>query len=118
MARGPLSLGRPDKDTTKWRHRMSQLLKRVTNDDDVIEVWEHVQEMAKTSNDIAWAILFLNYTIGKPPSQDQQAGNVQVDGDVTLTINQLSLEEVQAIEAAAKTIDAAFSPVLPAPDAH
>lgn len=100
---------------------MQQLLKNVTSDEDVLEVWDHVTDLAKSSNDIQWATLFLAYTLGKPASADpSQGGGITVDGDLQINVNRLSLEEIRAAQAALQTIDATFSPVephaLPTPD--
>lgn len=97
MPKGVLPSGRPDHDAARYRARLNQLLRHVTSDDDVLAVWDHVTDMAKNSTDIQWASLFLAYTLGKPQPVDPGTASIVVEGNVQL--NQLSIEQVQAIAA-------------------
>lgn len=110
MPPGLLPMGRPETSVMKMRYRLQQLLEKTSTDEDLLEVWDHVTDMAKSSTDIQWAVLYLAYRLGKPASNDpkQQAG-IQIDGDLTLNINQLSLEQIDAAQKAIETIDATFS---------
>lgn len=111
-------MGRSSGSLQKQRYRLQQLVQNATNDEDLLEVWEHVTDMAKNSSDIQWAALFLAYTMGKPAPMDPgQSGGITVDGDLTLTINQLSLEQIHAAKQAIETLDATLStpPALEAP---
>ena len=97
---------------------MAQLFKQVVTDDDVIDVIDHLRRKATTSDDIAWTALFLAYAIGKPPSgeESRQASGIQIDGDVTLNLNQLPPDQLRAAKAALQTIDARFSSVSRLPE--
>jgi hypothetical protein len=115
---GVLPRGRPDAEVQRQRYRLQRLLRHATTDDDVLEVWDHVTDMAKTSGDIQWASLFLAYTLGKPTSVDgSSTGGIQIDGDLQINLQKLSLEEIRAAQAAIQTIDATFAPVDRSPDA-
>ena len=112
MPAGILPKGRPDGGLQKQRYRLQQLIQNVSTDEDLLEVWDHVTDMAKSSGDIQWAALFLAYRLGKPaPMDPTPTGGITVDGDLTLNINQLSLDQIRATQAALETIDATFSPV-------
>jgi hypothetical protein len=118
---GLLPRGRPDTSLQKQRFRLQQLVQNADTDDDLLEVWDHVKDMAKTSTDIQWASLYLAYRLGKPASMDpSQVSGIVVDGDLSLTINQLSLEQIRQAQKAIETLDATFAPVEPhaLPSAH
>ena len=119
MPVGILPVGRPGGGLQKQRFRLQQLIQNADSDEDLLEVWDHVKDMAKNSGDIQWATLYLAYRLGKPASVDpNQAGSIQVDGDLTLNLNQLSLEQIRAAQQAIQTIDATFSTVDPPADPH
>ena len=90
---------------------MAQLVKQTWTDDDVIEVLDHLADMAKHSSDIQWTNTFLAYAMGKPGSMDPGVGTLQIEGDLQININDLSLDQIRAAQQAIQTIDATFSPV-------
>lgn len=100
---------------------MTQLFKNVVNDDDLIEVIEHLRDKAKESDDIQWTQLFLAYAMGKPPSSEEIPAGIVIEGDLALQLPALSTDQLRAL----KAIDVSYQslneyydalPGAPAPD--
>lgn len=112
MAGSLIPRGRPSNELQRNRYRLQQLVQNCTTDDELLEVWDHVKDMATTSGDIQWATLFLAYTLGKPAPIAEPPAGIQVDGDLNIQLNQLTPDQLRAL----KTIDVTYSTILPPAD--
>lgn len=100
MPRGLLPVGRPDRDIQNWRYAMQRRFRGKVTPEDVDEIIETGIRKAK-EGDVQWASLVFPYIFGRLPkeSDDNQAGDVNVNGNINVIMNELTVEQLEALAA-------------------
>lgn len=100
MPRGFLPAGRPDRDIQNWRYLMQRRFKAIATPEEVDEIITTGIEKAK-SGDVQWAGLIFPFIFGRLPKGDDDGPqlDVSVNGNVNLIMNELPIEQLEALAA-------------------